>query len=1102
MGKKAIVCGSAAALLVLAASCRKSAPNRTELARGGDIHLLDTLSEANVGRSPLRISLRAVTRERLDADWTKTADLPDGRAVWGIRTASPIVEPPGDSGSKTMVYRQAKALRHRSDLFRKAGRPGEWNAQGNRIWVSAARGEDPNREKYLVDYETLQPLDSLPLRREELKDPILCGLDAGGPAPRRILAYPLSDPVWVRSAQDLGRRIIVRQDGSELAARPDVLEALEKPPGARMIYPPRPGKKGGIFTLGQASDRLKRRLRSAPGPYILRIMARASLAGSESPLLALRLDGEEIARQPVDSEQWTPLYFRMVLKDSSANLSAQLGNDYCDPDTGRDRNIYISRVDLWPEANLPDKRKSSDGDSGPVATWSCVDDSEEVLYQATPLGMLRMFTGKDRFSTRRWLPAGIAFLQVTARADLAGEEYPRLAVCVDEVEMGGLEVTGTEDRGYASGVFPVTGGWHDIDIVFENDYYDPQTRRDRNIYLTRISLARKSAVFVAQPLDGSQARYSISYPSLAPWLTELRLYREFGAKGGNLLKRVSGPVDLHRVLRQALICPSRTEFIFEVRVPGKGKFGFGYGARSSGRVPPPGDHERCATRLTIKALEGGRAARALFSWEVAESDLRTPAPWKEAEVDLTALAGRNVRLVIETQALGVDGGNSPVVFLAEPVITSGSAPPRRQPNIILITADALRADHLSCYGYGRETSPNLDILAGESVLFEDAVASASWTLPAVASLLTSLYPSFHGANIWDATLGMSQATLPAVLHRDGYVTSACVNNPYLYPSYGLSEGFDFYDYGHSSEGQLQSAFKRIEALKERKFFLYIHFLPPHAPYRAPRPFCETFGDPDHPRFDTTIRTINGINSRKQLLSPADRDYFVSQYDGSILYLDDVLKRLFDRLKQLGLYRDSLIVFHSDHGEQFQEHGSLGHGKTLFQGEIRVPLIMKLPSGRVPGPLRIRGLVQSVDIAPTILGTVKLAPPPSFLGKDLSPLLRGEPPGERPAFAELHTRRMLAIIKGGYKFISPYPGTTAGGGAAQGEEVLDLSRDPGEIHDFRAGRPDLVKDFEKEREAFLAFAARYRKDLGLAKAANRVALDASQSEKLRALGYIR
>jgi arylsulfatase A-like enzyme len=1081
---------------------------------GDVIRLIDELDNDNIRRTPLGISLKTIRGERLNKGWKKLAVLGSGVGIWQTYAAQFIVTVSDQSpDNSTRIYRDDQILHYKNNLFGEDTTAGCWNSEADRVFISASKGEDPSRSEYFMDYRAFKKLKLDMIDKENLDNPVPFAVIQTRQGPRRLTGYPLRYPAWVQSIKAAPDKITVHRNGRVLPFQAD-LPGLNKaiPAKTLSVYPKSPSSSGMPFALFTSSDSLTRRIHVAPGPYIIRFVAKASLAGAELPLAVIKIGGQEIAREPITTEDWKTYQVQVSIQKPKVELSLGYANDYFDPQTHRDRNIFISEVGLQPVPKLGAPRPPANQDDFAPATWSWLDDSLDVIYEATAFGMLSIFSQKDTYSSRRTFRPGIVSFVVTAKADLAGPEYPRLALYLNNKRVGAIQITDDAFHEYCLENIPVAAGWHKFKTVFENDFVDPRTRKDRNIFLTRIAMKYDTAVLVSEPLDQPAGHITIRYPSKAPYLAQLRIYREFSAKEAGRINPVSYRVDLAMDVRNALVCPPQTNLTYRIQVPTGGKFSFGYGAAFYDYAQSEQAGGSGSAQLVIKAKEAFHSSQTIFSVEVSRPKPNKETPWKEAKIELDKFAGKKVELSIETRTLSPNHSVYPFLYISNPVILSGSHPSMKEPSIILIAADALRADHLGCYGYGRRTSPAIDQFARESVLFEDAFSQASWTLPALASVFTSLYPSFHGATVWTTRLSSSIAPLPQILKRNGYATAATVNNPYLYPLYGLSEGFDFYSYGQSNiEDELQTITQRLNSLGNRKFFFFIHFLSPHSPYQAPHPFGDAFGASDDPKLDASNSTLNSIETSGRRLSADDRNYLISQYDGKLLYLDDVLNRLFTRVKQLGLYENTLIIFLSDHGEQFQEHGHLLHGNSLYQEELRVPLIMKLPSSYGLAAGRFPGTVRSIDIPATILDLIHVPLPDSFQGRSLAPFLREKPFEDDVAFAELNTAGLLAIRKGPYKYIAKQSQQGSGAQKKPGsptgqsgdlEELFDLIKDSSEMHNLSASRLDILEIFRREKKTLMEFSARFHQNKPGSTQDNGVILDATTRERLRALGYLR
>ena len=288
-----------------------------------------------------------------------------------------------------------------------------------------------------------------------------------------------------------------------------------------------------------------------------------------------------------------------------------------------------------------------------------------------------------------------------------------------------------------------------------------------------------------------------------------------------------------------------------------------------------------------------------------------------------------------------------------------------RPNIIFLLIDTVRADHLSLFGYERDTSPNIAAFADENLSFSFAVAPAPWTPSSMASILTGLYPSAHRmsppndrdlARKVSSRLSNDFETLPETLRKAGYQTAAIITNPWMKPEFGVARGFDSYTYFERAPAETvnATAFKLIKSLKEksRPFFLFLHYMDAHNPYRPPPEYAARYPQP--------------LKSHDY---PPRQAKYMQLYDGAIRYLDANLGDLFSYLKQEGLYHKAQIILAADHGEQFKEHGNQGHGYRLFNEEVRVPLVLKA-SGK---SARIDHPVSLVDIYPTVFEMAGLKP---------------------------------------------------------------------------------------------------------------------------------
>ncbi len=395
-----------------------------------------------------------------------------------------------------------------------------------------------------------------------------------------------------------------------------------------------------------------------------------------------------------------------------------------------------------------------------------------------------------------------------------------------------------------------------------------------------------------------------------------------------------------------------------------------------------------------------------------------------------------------------------------------SEPPR---NLVLISLDTLRADFLGSYGYERPTSPTLDALAREGVAFEAAISPAPWTLPAHASLLTGLYPSRHGTRGEGQGLAAGVGTLAEWLAASGFDTAAFVNSHYLSERYGLQRGFATFRYarefdappGPSPIGDWAVAW--LGAERREPFFLFLHFYDTHRDY-APLPrFERLFARPYQGEITGSRREIRRFRRGRLRVDAADARRLTDLYAAEIRQVDETLARVLAALEASPAGGRTLVVVTSDHGEEFLDHGALGHGRTHYDEVLRVPLILRGPG--LPRGLRVAEPVSLVDLAPTLLAQFGVPAPAGLDGLDLSPLWRGaapEPLSGRALFAEADRRDgrhdlLRSVRKGRFKLILE----RASGDAA----LYDLAADPGETRDLAAENAEAAAWLRADLERF-------------------------------------
>jgi membrane-anchored protein YejM (alkaline phosphatase superfamily) len=331
-------------------------------------------------------------------------------------------------------------------------------------------------------------------------------------------------------------------------------------------------------------------------------------------------------------------------------------------------------------------------------------------------------------------------------------------------------------------------------------------------------------------------------------------------------------------------------------------------------------------------------------------------------------------------------------------------------NVILIVVDTLRADHLGCYGYTRHTSPGIDRLANEGIIFKNMLAQSSWTRAGTASILAGLYPRNHGANTRNDSLAEEINLLPEILGKYGYDSYAFVANGNVGSAVGFNQGYKkFFRFRERIKEDPVNIHVRSNLVNETllKFiqqlehtsnnFIYVHYVDPHAPYI---PGEKHFSKDNKMTFTIDFfrsmanRPLSGDERRNALPE------MINAYDDEILYNDKMIGHLIQTLKEKNMYSNSIIIITSDHGEEFYEHGGLSHGKTLYEEQLKVPLIIRLP-GNIHKT--IDEIANQVDIVPTILSLLKISIPEHIDG--ISLLNNKSRPGPY-SYAELHLDRNI------------------------------------------------------------------------------------------------
>ncbi|MBI1851225.1 MAG: sulfatase [Planctomycetes bacterium] len=443
--------------------------------------------------------------------------------------------------------------------------------------------------------------------------------------------------------------------------------------------------------------------------------------------------------------------------------------------------------------------------------------------------------------------------------------------------------------------------------------------------------------------------------------------------------------------RDAIIASSSSTFEYEV-TPDQGArldFGIGIPDEAWSRL-----HGPVTFAVSVNGTE--RFQRALNPSE-HDDDQR----WVDASLDLSDCSGKRTRLQLEVRFAA--GESFPRAAFGSPIVSSpqknaymkrgGS----RVQHVVLISLDTLRADHLGCYGYPRQTSPRMDDFARHGVRFASAIANAPETLESHMTMFTSLLPSAHGVSDVTHRLSDRVPTLATALSAAGFLTAAFVGNGYLASSFGFDHGFDRYDDGVNRPDNLKvdsartfgKAREFIRSNKDRPTFTFVHTYEIHTPYAPPPDALAEFDDPHYsgkvgnvlPFFPDAVKLFGSGPP-----SSSDLAHVVALYDAGIRQADRLVGELLDAIAKDGLDDDTLVVLVSDHGEELMEHGTLAnHGHSLYDELLRVPIILRGPG--LPAGSAVNGDVSLIDLAPTLLEYLDVPTPRTFQGVSLLEAVR-------------------------------------------------------------------------------------------------------------------
>ncbi len=630
-----------------------------------------------------------------------------------------------------------------------------------------------------------------------------------------------------------------------------------------------------------------------------------------------------------------------------------------------------------------------------------------------------------------------------------------------------------------------------------------------------------------QPLPAARVRHILVRPTDATGATfEIESVRLVLRKE-HLASLASGVnwQGLGEIYRESLVSRVPERLTFNVTLPERPWLDLGIGSVDDGPV---------TFRVAVKA--GGATEQVLH-----EQTVTTPYRWERAGIDLESFAGQAVEL-----SLSLAGETSTIGLWGAPAVRSrpGRAWDDAKPQgVILIHADTLRPDHMSMYGAKRDTAPFLKQLASEGVMFNRAMAQATWTKVSSPSFLTSLYPTTHGVARIPDRLPASVTTLADVYRSAGHATLSLSSVTFTGQFTNLHKGFEeVHEATSQGDPQYESKTAReyvdrtidwIDRHRDEPFFIYLHVFDPHSPFEPRRPYDTAWADPakrdKHLQQRTALGKViadpgmasRGMATREEMAkagvdAPTYLGYDKDWYDGSIKALDVEIERLFARLRLSGLDRKTAVAFLSDHGEEFHEHGRMWHGQSAYGELAHVPLFVRWPAG-IPAGRPVDELVQLIDVMPTLLDLSGLPHPDGMQGQSLAPLLQlpGAPAAawkKRPAITEKQPMRgpndrpdpanerdaswqSFAINDGEWKLIRH---TIRPAGRPE-FELFDALHDPLDQKDVAPAHPEVVERLKKALDGWqqMATAAKPKPDSETTQK-----LSPEQLQRLRSLGYVK
>ncbi|MFX1501114.1 MAG: sulfatase [Promethearchaeota archaeon] len=552
-------------------------------------------------------------------------------------------------------------------------------------------------------------------------------------------------------------------------------------------------------------------------------------------------------------------------------------------------------------------------------------------------------------------------------------------------------------------------------------------------------------------------------------------------------------ISLNNEYRNALLTPIPSIFEYEFKISKDDFLEFGIGVYGFSK-----NNLNCGFSFSVYIYDNEVNKILIFSKNLFPNRMEDDRKWLDVKIDLSQHEGNKKRIIFQTKKIGSLKNCSGRAVWSNPIIYRESEAGTEEPIVIfLISLDALRQDHLGCYGYSRNTTPNIDALAKSGVLFLNAFSQTHWTLPSHMSMFTSLYASSHNVYL-NQKLDELKITFPEILKNHGFTCFGYASHFRLSPVFGFGRGFDYYISGSwVKKRRLENdtvdkvILKTMRFLTEnrnkKKIFIFLHLFDIHYPYEPPDNYSIKFDKTytgmlygqDVNFYKKPVRNI--FAPPRRIISKRNLEHIVALYDGEISNVDFYIGLLINHLKSLGMYNNSLIILTSDHGEELLDHKDLAAHNTIYDELLKVPLIIKFPIWISSRNQKINELVQaSIDMFPTILDVIKKPIPPHIQGKSLLPLIMEKTELKYTHYNEIYAERLchsnpfeyaIAIRTMKYKYIyTTHFDITNFANFQKHEEIRELyniEKDPKEVINIVNLENDIADEFQEKIDRFVS-----------------------------------